>query len=231
MLPWIPPRRYGQEILEDPATDDTLVVRSIRDVVVSNRLFQGTGAVLAELDCVFCKLGSEATLLDVGTGLGDIPRRVQRAAAKRGISLRTIGLDAEHVLVKHALPKLSHGICANALALPFANHSVDVVTCSQVLHHFRGHEAAMLLQEMNRVARVAVVISDIRRSWAAAAGFWAVSFPLFFHPITRHDGVLSVMRGYTPDELTETIHHAVGVAPPIHRRLGWRLTTSWTPAL
>ena len=231
MLTLVPPRRYDPEILEDPALDDTLVVRSIRDLVVSNRLFHGAGAMLAELHDVFRTVGTEATLLDVGTGLGDIPRRAQRAAVEHGVSLRTIGLDAEYVLVHTARPRLSHGVCASGLQLPFASRSIDIVTCSQVLHHFREDAALTLLREMNRVARVAVVISDIRRAWLAAAGFWSVSFPLFFHPITRHDGVVSVMRGFTAAELGDTIHAAVGITPPIRRRLGWRLTTSWSPVL
>jgi SAM-dependent methyltransferase len=231
MLTLIPPRRYDPEILEDPALDDALVVRSIQDLVRSNTLFQGAGAMLAELHGVFQKVGPEATLLDVGTGLGDIPRRAQKAALEHGVSLRTFGLDAECVLVDHARTRLSHGVCGSALALPFADHSIDIVTASQVLHHFRGDAATKLLREMNRVARAAVVISDIRRSWMAAAGFWAASFPLRFHPITRHDGVVSVMRGFTPGELADTIHTALGVAPPIRRRLGWRVTTSWSPVV
>lgn len=225
-----PPRRYDGEILEDPAIDDRLVVRSISDLVRSNTLFRGAGAVLAELEQVFPRLGKEATLLDVGTGLGDIPQKAQRAAARHGVSLRTIGFDAELVLIQHASPRLSHGIVGDARRLPFADRSIDIVTCSQVLHHFRDDDASALLREVNRVARVAVVISDIRRSWAAAAGFWAASFPLRFHPITRHDGVVSVMRGFTTAELVDTIRTAVGVTPSVRRRIGWRVTTHWTPA-
>jgi hypothetical protein len=83
---------------------------------------------------------------------------------------------------------------------------------------------------MDRVARVAVVVSDLRRSWLAAAGFWLASFPLRFHRVTRHDGVLSVMRGYTRTELEDTVSKAVGVRPRVRERIGFRMTTSWTPA-
>ena len=60
--------------------------------------------------------------------------------------------------------------CADAMALPFPDGSIDIVTCSQVLHHFDGPEADRLLQECTRVARTAVVIGDLRRSWFAVAG-------------------------------------------------------------
>jgi hypothetical protein len=102
--------------------------------------------------------------------------------------------------------------------------------CSQVLHHFIAADASRLLREMDRVARVRVVVSDLRRSWVAAAGLWLVSFPLGFHAVSRHDGVVSVLRGFTPEELVDTVHHAVARKPVVRKRRGFRITASWAPA-
>jgi hypothetical protein len=101
--------------------------------------------------------------------------------------------------------------------------------CSQVLHHFAGTDALELLREMNRVARVRVIVSDLRRSWIAAAGLWLASFPLRFHAVSRHDGVVSVMRGFTPDELGDTVRQAVARKTVVHRRRAFRVTASWAP--
>ncbi|MCU0636884.1 MAG: hypothetical protein MUE41_18595, partial [Gemmatimonadaceae bacterium] len=54
--------------------------------------------------------------------------------------------------------------------------------------------------------------------------------PLRFHPVSRHDGVLSVFRGYTADELRTLVRQAVGRDPVARTRMGWRVTASWTPA-
>lgn len=224
-----PPKQYGAELLDGPSTDPELVVRTIQDIVRSNTVFQGTRAVVRELALHLGRLPRGATLLDVGTGAGDVPAEATRAAARRGISLEVIGLDAEYLLARQAMQQLSQCVCASGLALPFADASVDVVMCSQMLHHFQGKEALLLLREMNRVSRIAVVVSDLRRSWIAAAGFWAASFPLAFHSVTRHDGVLSVMRGFTPRELADTVSNAVGIRPAVHQRIGFRVTTSWSP--
>lgn len=70
-----PRRRRGFEHLDDPATPPALRERSLRDVRLANMLLGGTHAVLAEIRRVLPSLGREATLLDVGTGLADIPRR------------------------------------------------------------------------------------------------------------------------------------------------------------
>lgn len=224
-----PARRYGTELLDDPSVDPELVLRSVRDITRANRAFRGTSAAVAEVARHFAVLGPHATLLDVGTGFGDVPQAAQRVAAARGIVLDTIGVDCGFTLVERARVNLSEVVCASGEALPFATGSVDVAMCSQTLHHFRDDHASALLRELDRVARVAVVVSDLRRSWIAAGGFWASSFALGFHPVTRHDGVVSVLRGFTDDEMRDTVHAAVGVRPRVRRRLGFRMTTSWTP--
>jgi len=224
-----PPRQYGTELLDAPGINDELVLRTVRDIARSNVVFQGARAAVAELALNFPRLPRTATLLDVGTGAGDVPRDAQRAARRHGITLRTIGLDSELVLARKASAQVSHAMCGSGLELPLADRSVDVAMCSQTLHHFRDVAAMALLREMNRVARVAVVVSDLRRSWLAVSGFWLSSFPLGFHSVTRHDGVLSVMRGFTQQEMADTVFDAVGVRPVVRRRLGYRLTTSWKP--
>lgn len=217
------------EILDSPGVDPRIVTRSMADVARSNALFGGTSSALDELGTALAVLPREATLLDVGTGLGDIPFRAREVARRAGIRLTTIGLDSARALARASRDSVDFSVCADALRLPFADESVDVVMCSQVLHHFAGGGATALLREMNRVARVRVIVSDLRRSWLAAAGLWLVSFPLRFHAVSRHDGVVSVMRGFTPRELSDTVQQAIARRPVAHRRRGFRVTTSWAP--
>ena len=90
-------------------------------------------------------------------------------------------------------------------------------------------EHAVVYQEVLRRGQAPVIVSDLRRSWLAAAGLWIVSFPLGFHAVSRHDGVVSVMRGFTPRELVDTVHEAVARRPRARRRRGFRVTTNWVP--
>lgn len=224
-----PARRRGVEIIDDPQLDASLITRSLRDVVRANTLFGGRRAVLRELRAVLGALGSEATLLDVGTGLGDIPRHARALAARRGVRLTTVGVELSAPLAAASRASTGISVCADAFRLPLRDRSVDVVTCSQLLHHFPDAECARLLGELSRVARVRVIVSDLRRSWIAAAGFWLASWPLGFHPVTRHDGVLSVLRGFTTGELRAQVRDACGATPRVRRRLGWRVTATWAP--
>jgi SAM-dependent methyltransferase len=226
-----PRRRRGVEYLDDPAIDPVVRQRSLHDVRVSNWLLGGMRAVIKELDRVLPLLGDHGTLLDVGTGLADIPIRSREVALKRGIQLVVYGVDEAPSLARRNADTLDGSACADARRLPFASHSIDIVVCSQMLHHLEDRELASVLAELNRVARKAVIVADLRRSWLAACGFWLVSWPLRFHPVTRHDGVISVLRGFTAGELAEATRAAVGRLPTVRRHLGFRLTATWTPSV
>lgn len=227
-------RTSALEILDDPDVDPTLRERSHRDVERSNVLFGGRRAVMLALRPLFDELrrakATRATLLDIGTGLADLPWRAREIARRRGVRLSTIALDGAFTLISAARNRVNVPICGDALSLPIADRSVDFVLCSQVLHHFDDQRAVELIAELDRVARRRVIISDLRRSWVAAMGWSVAAFALGFHPITRHDGRLSVLRGFTEGELGGMVVAATGVQPAIRRRLGFRLTASWTPS-
>lgn len=232
--PFTPPRRRtAPEVLDDPACDPGLRERSLRDVARANRLLGGRRAVRSEVRRALRTFRGEVgelTLLDVGTGLGDIPRALRALSRAEGVALRLVGLDAAASLAAAARPALDDSVCGDALALPFASRSVDIVTCSQVLHHFDEAGARALLREMHRVARRRVIVSDLRRSRLAAAGLWLVSRPMGFHPVSRADGILSILKGFRATELRTLVREAVGAEATVRRRLGFRLTATWAVA-
>lgn len=228
---WLPPRMRGIEHLDDPALDPALALRSLRDIRWANRLFGGTSAILGALRPILTRNdGARWTVLDVGTGAGDVPAAVRALAEMAGVPVATFGLEWTWPLAQAASRRAGPSLAGDARRLPFASRSVDIVICSQVLHHFDETDGRALISELHRVARRAVVIGEIRRSWLAAAGIWLASWPLGFHPVSRHDGVVSVFRGFTRDELGTAVRAAVGVTPLVRASRGFRLAASWTLA-
>src|SRR5690348_3610496 len=108
-----PKRRRGVEYLEQPGVADDVRVRAQRDIVRSNALFGGTRAVrlgtmpwLSERASSRSPSGAsdsvDATLLDAGTGLADLPQQLHDLARLHGVALHTIGLDASLALLEAA---------------------------------------------------------------------------------------------------------------------------------
>jgi hypothetical protein len=90
-------------------------------------------------------------------------------------------------------------------------------------HHFQGLTLARLLSELARVARRRVVVLDIRRHWLAYWGFVAWS-RLFTHDrLVRHDGALSVLRGFTSQELLVAAQPITSYAWTVRGYAGFQL--------
>jgi ubiquinone/menaquinone biosynthesis C-methylase UbiE len=109
----------------------------------------------------------------------------------------------------------------DALHMPFGDRSVDIITCSQALHHFDRSAVVRLLQEFARVARVGVLVSDLRRSYIA---YWGARLMAYgpVSSLSRHDGPISVLRAYTPAEVNALAQQA-NVTAQIRRASGFRI--------
>lgn len=224
----------GTELFDDPAADPVLVERSLHDLARSNRWFGGHAAVrygLARLvgrgeGPADPKQSRRLTLLDVGTGLGDIPVVARRWGAARGLSISPLGLDLNPQVARLAL---AHGVAAavgDAGTLPVRDRGVDLVVVSQLAHHLDDTSCAALFRECGRVARLGVIVSDLFRSRLAATGFWLGSLLLGFDPTTRMDGVVSLRRGFTVARLAAVARQAA-VPATVVRRPGSRIVAWW----
>lgn len=218
----------GQELLDDPAADPAAVRESLHNIARSNRWFGGRQAVrhgLAQL-CRGLPAGMTLTMLDVGTGLGDLPLDAVRWGAGRGIRLVPFGLERSRPAAMLARDAGLPMILGCAGALPIKHRSVDIVVLSQVAHHMHGDAVMRMARELTMVARVGVVLADLRRSRLAMIGFWFGSRMLRFDPATRADGLTSVRRSYTRMEL-KTLLSRAGIDANVEQRPGFRLVATW----
>jgi ubiquinone/menaquinone biosynthesis C-methylase UbiE len=220
----------GRELLDDPGADPVIVTESFRNLARSNWWFGGAAAVRFGLAQLIPRSapGLSLTLLDVGTGLGDLPRSAARWAGRRGVRLAGIGLERSRVAATLARNGGLPSVVGCAGALPFGPRSADIVMMSQLIHHLSREAAIEVIRAADRVARVGVVLADLRRSNVAAIGFRIGSGLLRFDQATRVDGVTSVRRGYLPQELSAILREA-GVHATVHRRPGFRLVAAWRP--
>lgn len=216
-----PPRRRweGSEILDDArGVSDVELDRSLRAMSRVNRHLGGTRGLLRHL-AGLARAASKDTLelLDVGVGRGDVPRDLARHLSARGTRVRWVGLDASRrVLERAAIAGRSATVSGtvglvqgDGTRLPFRDAAFDVVISSLTLHHLNQSQARRFLAEAARVARIAVLVSDLERSHLhylgarlLAATWWRRD------PITRFDGPASVLRSFTPVELSAIAREA-----------------------
>ena len=206
--------------------DPAVVRTTLSDIARSNRWFGGRSAVERGVDALSRAAAGPLTVLDVGAGGGDIVNYVTRRMAARGVTLRPFALERHPEAARMCRERGLPAVLADGGALPFADESVDILVASQLLHHMDRQSAVHLIRELDRVARVGVVIADLRRAATAEAGIWVASWLLGFHPVSRHDGMLSVRRGFTVPEFAALLQEA-GVPARIERRAQFRLVATW----
>jgi SAM-dependent methyltransferase len=217
----------GTEALDGPACPGELARATLRDIARSNTLFGGRAAVWFGLKALLpARTNGSLTFLDIGAGHGDIAAYAVRSAQRHGIALKPLTVDRHRAAADLCRERGFPSVVADACQMPLGNGSVDLIVLSQVLHHFSREAAIALLRALKPLARRGIVVADLRRSRAAAAGIWLAGLALGFHPVTRRDGVTSVRRGFSGTELS-AILRAAGMPGPVHRRPGYRLVGVW----
>lgn len=215
-----------EETLDRRDADPALVRATLADLTVANALFGGRQAALHGVRRVLRGAPDRpVTLLDVGAGTGDVARYVARRLAPRRV-VRPIALDHLRDAARLTRAAGTPAMVADLARLPLRPASVDVVLLSQVLHHLDRSAGITVLRSLARVARIGLVVADLRRSPLARLGIWAAAYALRFHRVTREDGMLSVDRGYSREGLGALMAQA-GLGAPVVRRPGWRLVAWW----
>jgi ubiquinone/menaquinone biosynthesis C-methylase UbiE len=198
---------------------------SLADIDRLNAWFGGYALTFRALARVTGRVPPSRRLLvvDVGGGRGDFARRLLRHARRHGPRVHVVVVDRDPDLLaaarRHAPSDISL-VRADATALPFREGSADVVTMSLTLHHMEPDAAVTSLREMHAVARVAVIVNDLLRTRLSLVLVWLATRLLARHPISRHDGPLSVRRAYSPGELRALAEKAGLPTPRVERYPG-----------
>lgn len=220
-----PPPRLGPEVVEwmdagvGSAAEDADAYRLL-DLV--NRLQAGHRLTIDALDGWLHSAGRSSraiTFADVAGGDGAFADRVVEWGARRGLAIRPLVLDRSRVALEAASApgRAADALRADALWLPLADASVDVVHASCFLHHLSIDDARAAIAEMCRASRGLVIVNDLVRSRVACEAIRAVTALAVDNRLVRHDGPISVRKAFTPEELLSIAHAASGP-----RREGWR---------
>jgi len=212
-------RSVDHELLDAERLDPGELALNLREMALLNRLPGGIGDSLRAVERL---LGdrADASVLDVGTGSGDFVR-----ALRRRRQVMAIASDLRPEVLQVAARNLANTssvrlVQADARALPFEDGGVDVAHASLLLHHLDPEDAVLALREMRRVARLGVVINDLRRGVLAFAATSLAVLSLSRGSWTRHDGIVSARRAYTLRELDQLAEEA-GLS------LAWRTPHFW----
>jgi ubiquinone/menaquinone biosynthesis C-methylase UbiE len=180
------------------ASEAHAVLRAIGRV---NRWCGGITAMQKMLEGAARTAGkNRLSILEVAAGLGEVPEIVRKNLSRRGITLDITLLD----LAQTHLPNGNRSVVGNALALPFRDEAFDLICCNLFTHHLKPLQVQQFIREGLRVSRVGVLINDLVRHRIHMALAFA-GYPLMLNRVAWLDGMTSVRRSYTPQEMRAMI--------------------------
>ncbi len=229
-------RTQADEMMDDFSITDGRLTRALADLRWVNRWLGGHRAA----DSAIAPLLNKQELLrviDLGSGGADYPEHLVRWGAQQGQRIEVVAVDANAQTVSYAQSALDDRlpaplrdrvevVCADALDLPYDDRTFDVAVAALFLHHFHGGEVVALLREMDRIAR-GLVVNDLHRHPLSYYGVRAIGVITGASAMFRHDAPLSVLRGFTRDELQQLADEADLRGARVHWRWAfrWVLTT------
>jgi ubiquinone/menaquinone biosynthesis C-methylase UbiE len=217
-----PARRNDPELMDEPGLPEADVAAAYATLERVNRALGNRGTLRRAVRRFAADLpaGHRPVVLDVGAGGGDLADEAARVLAANGAQPLVIVLDRDPTALGIAGRASLTRLRGDALRVPLPDRSIDLAMAIKFAHHFEGDALRCLMAELARVARRRVVVLDIQRHWLAYAGFVAWSRVFTRSHLVRHDGPLSVLRGFTPDELRAAVagldafEWSVRVVPP-----------------
>ena len=232
-MPFDPHRRtLVDEQMDAADVDPAELRRALRFIRAINATLRYNASVARRIAAVVEPLRRDGptTLLDVATGSGDLMIAMARWSRRSERTLEQVGLD-RHPLTLAEGRRTCAGVPGarfvegDALALPFADQSIDVVVSTMFLHHLPDDVAVAALAEMRRVARHAVVVADLIRD--ARAYRWISLFTALASPMVRHDARASVAHAFTIAEFKKLADRASMREATVVRTFGHRLAMTW----
>ncbi|GIP32238.1 methyltransferase domain-containing protein [Paenibacillus sp. J2TS4] len=206
-------RAAEPELMDDLSSGGAGLREALRHLRLLNRIFGASGPTLYGVRRIWEEAGrpKRFTILDIGSGSGDVNRSLLQWADRHRIGL-TITLSditeeacEEARLLYKREPRIQV-VRQDLFQLP--EGCADIVTATQFVHHFPSEELPQVVQQLLFASRMGIVIHDIHRHWLAWLAVWLVTRSISRNRYIRHDGPLSVAKGFRTAEwktLSESI--------------------------
>lgn len=189
-------RVIRKEYLDDSDVPADHVNASLEFMAMVNRYFGGAGVILQYFE-KYCRV-DDVTVLDLGTGCGDIPVALLDWAEKKEINMRITAIDRNKDCIERARRMFP------SERIEYRTHSAfdisalgkfDYVMSSMLFHHCDDVQIVQLLKAMQGACRRGFVVNDLSRSCLGALGAAVLGVAsLNFRVI--HDATVSVLRGF-----------------------------------
>jgi 2-polyprenyl-3-methyl-5-hydroxy-6-metoxy-1,4-benzoquinol methylase len=161
-------------------------------------------------------------ILDIGSGGGDMLRRIARMAQRQKKRVELTGVDSNAWSKHYAEEKNQEDeidyITHDVFSLP-SELSPDIIISSLFTHHLNDSDLIRFLKWMHGAARAGWFINDLHRHWIPYTFIRLTTLIFSRNRMIRHDAPISVARAFTRADWQRFLREAKIDDPCI--RISW----------
>jgi trans-aconitate methyltransferase len=202
------------------------------DLARVNRLTLAYRPTLAFLERLVTRRGASAQLeiVDVGSGYGDMLRRIETWARRRNVAVSLTGVDLNPWSRRAAIEATGpdrkiRWITGDAFGYA-PPRGIDIVVSSLFTHHLPDRLIIQFLRWMEQNARLGWFVNDLHRHPVPYHFFRHFAKLAGYHRFVQHDGPVSIARAFTRADWQHSLVEA-GIdasAVEVSWRVPFRLT-------
>ena len=215
-----------EELLDAPDVSPQLLIQNLNELDLLNRTTGGHAISLEGIKLLMKNKISKYHIMDLGCGSGDWLRYMAKWAYSNGVQLQLTGVDKNPDAIELLKMKSRTFPEINGYTGDYRDFihqlPVDIFHSALFFHHLSDAEIVELLEQMNLTAGMGFVMNDLRRTPLAYYAAKIATRVLGGSSLSKHDGPVSVLRGFTKEELNKLLKISGIEDYAIHRRRFFR---------
>lgn len=198
-----------QEKMDDPDSDRQKLFNTYSKFWLINRLITQWKRVYNQWLLPGMETGQTYTLLDIGFGGGDIAENMARWSLEDGIDLHITAIDTDHRALEYIEQQPTNNRITyrqvSLKSIAERRERFDFVISNHLLHHLDTEELPKLMETTRHITRQRVIFNDIHRHDLAYLSFGLLTLGWTRNSFIREDGLTSIRRSFTANELRSQV--------------------------
>ncbi|MEJ2585436.1 MAG: methyltransferase domain-containing protein [Robiginitalea sp.] len=205
-LPSFQKRSNAPEWMDDLTHPTEEINQALADIKKVNRWLGGHRVSMHGLKPFLRrKRKTPLHILDMGCGNGEFLRHLGRYCNRQDIPVSLTGWDRNPRSLEWGEQHDKSGEiryeCRDILSFPPLPKGEVVIVCNLFLHHFTDAQILETLKTWRDMGCRAIVVNDLHRNPLAYYLFHVFGFIFRLSRMARHDGLVSILRGFTREDL------------------------------